>query len=176
VSPSSSSYFGVSGQDARSVFGEMGGKDIMHHLINTGSMANGAYTQEQGETVIEEEERLGKKAARTMSRLSPPRPRPRRRGRRRRHRRREEAVEVQNGDLWRMNVSPCDVAAARPARPCRRRPSRSSRPSHGGPPRAAPCPCGKEEKPRRRCAGFAQPRPPAVAREGRGGGGVVWRH
>jgi hypothetical protein len=34
------------------------GEDIMHHLINNGSMTNDAYTQEQGETVAEEEEEV----------------------------------------------------------------------------------------------------------------------
>jgi hypothetical protein len=37
----------------------MGGEDVMHHLINTGSMVDGAYTQEQGKTVVEEEEEVG---------------------------------------------------------------------------------------------------------------------
>jgi hypothetical protein len=33
------------------------GKDLMHHLINNGSMTNDAYTQEQGEiTRVEDEE------------------------------------------------------------------------------------------------------------------------
>jgi hypothetical protein len=35
------------------------GEDVMHHLINTGSTADGVYTQEQGETVVEEEEEVG---------------------------------------------------------------------------------------------------------------------
>jgi hypothetical protein len=42
MSPSSSQYFS---QDACSVFGGMC-EDLMHHLINNGSMAKDAYTQE----------------------------------------------------------------------------------------------------------------------------------
>jgi hypothetical protein len=34
----------------------MGGEDAMHHIINDGSTADGAYIQEEGETIIEEEE------------------------------------------------------------------------------------------------------------------------
>jgi hypothetical protein len=34
------------------------GEDLMHDLIKNGSMANGAYTQEQGETIDEEEEEV----------------------------------------------------------------------------------------------------------------------
>jgi hypothetical protein len=34
----------------------MGGEDAMHDIINNGSIADGAYTQEEGETVIKEEE------------------------------------------------------------------------------------------------------------------------
>jgi hypothetical protein len=56
LSPSSSSYFSVAGQDARSPFGGMRGEDAMHHIINTGSTADGANTHEDGEVVIEEEE------------------------------------------------------------------------------------------------------------------------
>jgi hypothetical protein len=58
LSPSSSAYFGVAGQDAHSVFGGMG-DDTMHHIINDGSTAGDAYTQEEGETVIDEEEEDG---------------------------------------------------------------------------------------------------------------------
>jgi hypothetical protein len=32
--------------------------DLMHHLINNGSMANDAYTKEQGETACEEDEEV----------------------------------------------------------------------------------------------------------------------
>jgi hypothetical protein len=55
MSPSLSAYFGITGQDARSVFGGMG-DDAMHHIINDGSTAGDAYTQEEGDTVIDEEE------------------------------------------------------------------------------------------------------------------------
>jgi hypothetical protein len=34
----------------------MGGKDAMHDIVNTDSMTDGAYTQEDGKAVIEEEE------------------------------------------------------------------------------------------------------------------------
>jgi hypothetical protein len=34
------------------------GEDLMHHLINNGSMADGAYTYEQGETIITEEDEV----------------------------------------------------------------------------------------------------------------------
>jgi hypothetical protein len=54
LSPSSLAYFGVTSQDARSVFGGMG-DNAMHHIINDGSTADDAYTQEEGETVIDEE-------------------------------------------------------------------------------------------------------------------------
>jgi hypothetical protein len=54
VAPSSSQYFGDTGQDARNIFGGMG-DELMHHLINNGSMADDAYSQEEGETVGEEE-------------------------------------------------------------------------------------------------------------------------
>jgi hypothetical protein len=55
LSPSSSIYFGITGQDSRSVFGGMG-DDAMHHIINDGSTADDAYTQEEGEIVVDEEE------------------------------------------------------------------------------------------------------------------------
>jgi hypothetical protein len=58
LSPSSSAYFGIVGQDARSVFGGMG-DDAMHHIINDGSTADDAYTQAEGETVVNEEEEGG---------------------------------------------------------------------------------------------------------------------
>jgi hypothetical protein len=101
-------YFSDTGQDTRSVFGGKD-KDLMHHLINNGSMADCAYTQEQGQTARKKKRLRKKKEARkrrTRSWLLPPRPQPRRRGRRRRHQRREEEAEVQSGDLWRMNASP----------------------------------------------------------------------
>jgi hypothetical protein len=53
MSPSLSAYFGIAGQDARSVFGGMG-DDAMHHIINNGLTADDAYTQEEGETVVNE--------------------------------------------------------------------------------------------------------------------------
>jgi hypothetical protein len=56
LSPSSSSYFGVAGQDACSTFGGIGGEDAMHDIINTGSTADSAYTQEDDEAVIKEKE------------------------------------------------------------------------------------------------------------------------
>jgi hypothetical protein len=62
MSPSSSAYFGVAGQDARSVFGGMG-NDAMHHIINDGSTAEDAYTQEEGETIIDEVEEGGEEGA-----------------------------------------------------------------------------------------------------------------
>jgi hypothetical protein len=34
------------------------GEDLMQHLINNGSTANDAYTQEQGETIDKEEEEV----------------------------------------------------------------------------------------------------------------------
>jgi hypothetical protein len=43
LSPSSSPYFGIVGQDARSVFGGMG-DDAMHRIISGGSTAGDAYT------------------------------------------------------------------------------------------------------------------------------------
>jgi hypothetical protein len=55
LSPSSSTHFGVAGQDARSVFGRMD-DDAMHNIINDGSMADDAYTQEEGETIVDKEE------------------------------------------------------------------------------------------------------------------------
>jgi hypothetical protein len=58
LSPSSSGYFGIAGQDARSVFTGMG-DDAMHNIINGGSTAGDAYTQEEGETVVKEEEEGG---------------------------------------------------------------------------------------------------------------------
>jgi hypothetical protein len=58
LSPSSSSYFGIAGQDTRSVFSGMG-DDAMHHIINDGSTADDMYTQEEGETVVNEEEEGG---------------------------------------------------------------------------------------------------------------------
>jgi hypothetical protein len=79
LSPSSSAYFCVAGQDARSVFGGIG-DDAMHHIINDGSTAYNAYTQEEGETVVDEEEEGGEEGSettRTTSRLSLPHPRPR---------------------------------------------------------------------------------------------------
>jgi hypothetical protein len=60
------------------------GDDAMHHIINDGSTANDVYTQEEGETIIDEEEEGGEEGSeyeRTMSRLSPPRPHPRSRPR-----------------------------------------------------------------------------------------------
>jgi hypothetical protein len=35
------------------------GDNAMHHIINDGSMANNAYTQEEGETIIDKEEEGG---------------------------------------------------------------------------------------------------------------------
>jgi hypothetical protein len=82
----------------------------MHDIINTGLKAHDAYTEEDGEAIIEEEEEEaveeGGEYEEEMSQSPPPRPRPRQRGRRRRHPRREKAAEVQSGDLWRMNASP----------------------------------------------------------------------
>jgi hypothetical protein len=101
ASPSSSHYFGSVDQDAHSVFGGMD-EDIMHDLINNGSMANGAYTREQGEVITEEEEEVEEEEE---IRLSPPHSQPRQRERRRR-RRREKAAEVRSGGPWRMSASP----------------------------------------------------------------------
>jgi hypothetical protein len=44
LSPSSSAYFGATGQDTRSVFGRMGGEDAMHDIINDVSMIDKEYT------------------------------------------------------------------------------------------------------------------------------------
>jgi hypothetical protein len=55
LSPSSSAYFGITGDDACSLFGRMG-DDAMHHIINDGSTTDNAYTQEEGETIVDEEE------------------------------------------------------------------------------------------------------------------------
>jgi hypothetical protein len=41
--PSSSAYFGVSGQDTHSMLGGMG-DDAMHHIVNDGSTADDTYT------------------------------------------------------------------------------------------------------------------------------------
>jgi hypothetical protein len=60
------------------------GDDAMHHIINDGSTANDVYTQEEGETIVDEEEEgeeEGSEYERTMRRLSPPRPYPRSRPR-----------------------------------------------------------------------------------------------
>jgi hypothetical protein len=59
------------------------GEDIMHHLINNGSMANIAYTQEQGVTVTAEEEEVeeeegGEEEEEPVVTIAPARPQPRR--------------------------------------------------------------------------------------------------
>jgi hypothetical protein len=58
ISPSSSAYFGIAGQDAHSVFDGMG-DDAMHHIINDGSMADDAYTQEEGKNIVDKEDEGG---------------------------------------------------------------------------------------------------------------------
>jgi hypothetical protein len=76
LSPSSSAYFGVTGQDARSAFGGMG-DDAIHHSINDGSTMR--TPRREARPSLTKKRREEKKAVittRTMSRLSPPRPRP----------------------------------------------------------------------------------------------------
>jgi hypothetical protein len=64
MSPSWSAYFGVAGQDARSVFGGMD-DDAMHHIINDGSTADDAYTPSS--TKKRKEEKKVASTARTTS-------------------------------------------------------------------------------------------------------------
>jgi hypothetical protein len=80
----------------------------MHHIINTGSTANRACTQEDGEAFIEEEEKeVVEKGAEYKEDDEPvvaAAPAATTKGRRSRRPRREETAEVQSGDLWRMNA------------------------------------------------------------------------
>jgi hypothetical protein len=87
------------------------GDDAMHHIINDGSTADDAYTQEKGENIVDKEDEGGEEGGEYEEDDEPvvaaaASPAPAVKGRGRPRPLREEAATVQSGDLRRMNASP----------------------------------------------------------------------